>query len=134
MKKFLLICSFIAVSFSLKAQKDVVASQWNYKEITKAVGKEVVIVDSVYGGRAFENHTLLNVGGQYPGEVVSIFIAKSDYKNFKDDVLQLYLHKKISLKGKVSLYKDKAQIVVTDPKQIDNNLNWKEKVLNVITD
>lgn len=134
MKKFLLICSFVAVSFSLKAQKDVIVGHWDFKDINKAVGKEVVIVDSVYGGRAFENHTLLNVGGQYPGEIVSVFIAKSDYKNFSDDVLKLYLHKKISIEGKVSLYKDKAQIVVTDPKQIDNHKDWKQKVLNVITD
>ncbi len=136
MKTFLLICSFIISSYSLKAQDgiavDHVVGHWNLKDIPKAVGKEVVIVDSVYDGRAFENHTLLNIGGKYPDQIVSVFIAKKDYKNFIDDILKLYLHKKISVNGKLSIFNDKAQIVVTDPKQFNSHLNYKQKVLNVI--
>ncbi|TKC09666.1 hypothetical protein [Pedobacter frigoris] len=136
MKTLLLVCSFVFASFSLSAQEGVAVDQiighWDLKDIPKAVGKEVVIVDSVYDGRAFENHTLLNVGGKYPGQIISVFIAKKDYKNFSDDILKLYLHKKISVSGKLSIFNEKAQIVVTDPKQINSHLNYKKKVLNVI--
>ncbi|GGE66360.1 hypothetical protein EV200_106327 [Pedobacter psychrotolerans] len=41
---------------------DQVIGHWELKDITKAAGKEVVLVDSVYDGRTFENHTVLNVG------------------------------------------------------------------------
>lgn len=133
MKTILLICTFVLVSYAVKAQEDVIIGFWDFKEIPKAVGKEVVIVDSVYEGRAFENHTLLNIGGKYPNQIVSVFIAKKDYQNFQGDVLKLYLHKKIAIQGKVSMFNNKAQIVATDPKQLNGSMkNWKEKVLNVI--
>lgn len=123
MKILLIICSLLAVSFSLKAQQDVVIGQWDLKEITKAVGKEVVLVDSVYDGRAFDNHTLLNIGGKYPGQIVSVFIAKNDYKNFDHDILSSFLHKKVTISGKVSMYNSKAQIIVTRPEQLKLTLN-----------
>lgn len=123
MKILLIICSLLAVSFSLKAQQDVVISQLDLKEITKAVGKEVVLVDSVYDGRAFDNHTLLNIGGKYPGQIVSVFIAKNDYKNFDHDILSFFLHKKVTINGKVSMYNGKAQIIVTRPEQLKLTLN-----------
>lgn len=132
MKTLLLICSLLIVSFSLKAQQDVVIGHWDFKEIQKAAGKEVVIVDSVYDGRSFDNHTLLNIGGKYPGQIVSVFIAKNDYQNFAGDILSLYLHKKVSVSGKISMYKDKAQIIVTRPEQLNAHLDWKPNVLNVI--
>jgi len=135
MKTLLLICLLVSTSFGLRAQEievDQVIGHWELKDIPKAAGKEVVLVDSVYDGRAFENHTLLNVGGNFPDQLISVFIDKKDYDKFGGDVLKLYLHKKISVHGKLSLHKDKPQIVVTDPKQLNNHLSWKQKMLNVI--
>lgn len=135
MKTLLLICLFLSASFGLKAQGvlvDQVIGHWELKDTPKAVGKEVVLVDSVYDGRAFEDHTLLNIGGKFPNQLISVFISKKDYEKFGGDVLKLFLHKKISVNGKLTLYKEKAQVVVTDPKQLNNHLNWKQKVLNVI--
>lgn len=136
MKLIISVVTLILFSVSLKAQepieiKDVIIGHWRFKDILNAADKEVVVVDSVYGGRAFENHTLLNIGGKFPNQVLSIFIAKKDYKNFDDDLLKLYLNKRISVSGKVTIFKDKAQIVVTDQKQINQHLDWKSG-LNVI--
>lgn len=136
MKLIISVFALILFSLSLKAQepieiKDVIIGQWRFKDILKAADKEVVVVDSVYGGRAFENHTLLNIGGKFPNQVLSVFIAKKDYKNFEGDILKLYLNKRISVSGKVTNFKDKAQIIVTDQKQINQHLNWKPG-LNVI--
>jgi hypothetical protein len=135
MKTLLLICLFVSASFGLQAQEievDQVIGHWELKDIPKADGKEVVLIDSVYDGRAFENHTLLNVGGNFPNQLITVFIDKKDYEKFGGDVLKLYLHKKISVHGKLSLHKDKPQVVVTDPKQLNSHLSWKQKVLNVI--
>nr|WP_121272534.1 hypothetical protein [Pedobacter schmidteae] len=130
MKLFLSTLVILFFSISLKAQqpvevKDVIIGHWKFEDILKATGKEVVVVDSVYGGRAFENHTLLNIGGKFPNQLLSVFIAKKDYPNFDGDILKLYLNKKISISGKVTNFKDKAQIVVTDQKQINHHLDWK---------
>lgn len=136
MKLIISIFALILFSISLKAQdpveiKDVIIGHWNFKDILKATDKEVVVVDSVYGGRSFENHTLLNIGGKFPNQLLSVFIAKKDYKNFDGDILRLYLNKRISVSGKVTNFKDKAQIIVTDQKQLNQHLSWKPG-LNVI--
>jgi hypothetical protein len=135
MKTLLLICLLISTSFGLKAQGvlvDHVVGQWRLTDIPEAAGKEIVLVDSVYDGRAFEEHTLLNIGGNFPNQLISVFIEKKDYEKFGGDILKLYLHKKISVHGKLSLHKDKPQVVVTDPKQLNKHLSWKQKVLHVI--
>nr|WP_121272509.1 hypothetical protein [Pedobacter schmidteae] len=130
MKSSLFALVVLFFSISVKAQqpvevKDVIIGHWKFEDILKATGKEVVVVDSVYGGRAFENHTLLNIGGKFPNQLLSVFIAKKDYPNFDGDILKLYLNKKIGINGIVSNFKDKAQIVVTDQKQINHHLDWK---------
>jgi hypothetical protein len=136
MKLIIPVFALILFSISLKAQepveiKDVIIGHWSFKDILKATDKDVVIVDSVYGGRSFENHTLLNIGGKFPNQLLSVFIAKKDYKNFDGDILKLYLNKRISVSGKVTNFKDKAQIIVTDQKQLNQHLSWKPG-LNVI--
>lgn len=136
MKSLLSIFAILLFSTLLKAQepieiKDYVIGHWNFNDILKTTGKDVVVVDSVYGGRVFENHTLLNIGGKFPNQLLSVFIAKKDYKNFDGDLLKLYLNKRISVSGQVTNFKDKAQIIVTDQKQINHHLNWKTG-LNVI--
>ncbi|MNK09420.1 hypothetical protein D3C87_273790 [compost metagenome] len=136
MKSLLSIFAILLFSTLLRAQEPIeikgpVIGHWSFNDILKTTGKDVVVVDSVYGGRAFENHTLLNIGGKFPNQLLSIFIAKKDYKNFDGDLLKLYLNKKISVSGNVTNFKDKAQIIVTDQKQINHHLDWKPG-LNVI--
>lgn len=136
MKKIVLILSFMLVSLGLQAQTsndDVIITQRDFKEIIKSVGKNVIVVDSVYSGRTFENHTLLNIGGKYPNQLLTVFIDKKDYKNFQGDILELYLHKKISIEGKVTDYNGKAQIIVTDPKkQVNRYLNSKKGMQEIM--
>lgn len=131
MKKIILICALIITVLGVKAQEKT-PEIWKYTDISKATGKEIVVVDSVYDGRAFEKHTLLNIGGKYPNQLFSVFIAKKDYANFEDDILKLFLHKKISVQGVLSVYHDKAQVVVTEAKQLNKKLDWKAGVLHLI--
>lgn len=136
MKLIILVFAMALFSISLKAQepvgiKDVITAKWSFNDVLKAEGKEVIVVDSVYSGRAFEHHTLLNIGGKFPNQILSIFIAKKDYQNFDGDILKLYLNKRISVNGKLTVFKDKPQVVVTDKKQLNQHINWKNG-LNVI--
>jgi len=83
------------------------------------VGKEVTLCDSVYSARAMDNISLLNIGGKFPKEVITMVVFKSDRVKFKKEPVELYGNKRICVTGKVTLYKDK--LVVNDPKQVRVN-------------
>ncbi|MES2829720.1 MAG: hypothetical protein V4687_16300 [Bacteroidota bacterium] len=125
--KALILTLFIAVSsISLSAQ-DVTPAKAiesvDYKNLKAFIGKEVYVVDSVYSGRAFDNHTLLNIGGAFPNQLLTVFVDKKDYPSFSDEVIKLFLHKKINIVGKLTEYNGKVQIILTDPKkQIDQKV------------
>lgn len=96
-----------------KAQTKVTA-----KEVVNYVGKEVTLCDSVYSARALDKISLLNIGGKFPKEIITMVVFKSDRAKFKKEPVELYGNKRICVTGKVTLYKDKLQLVVNDPKQM----------------
>jgi len=73
-----------------------------------------------------ENISLLNLGGKFPREVITLVVFKSDRPKFKKEPVELYNNKSICVTGKVTLYKDKLQIVMNEPKQV--------KVINFVRD
>lgn len=93
----------------------------NIKEVVNYVGKEVVLCDSVYSARALEGVSLLNLGGKFPKDVIAVVVFKSDRNKFEKEPVALFEHKRICVTGKVTLYKDKLQIVVNEPKQLKIN-------------
>lgn len=76
--------------------------------------------ETVYGGKYFDNSgmTLLNLGGQYPNNTMTVVIYKKDRGNWKEDPLKLYDGKKICVTGKKMIYQGKPEIVVEQPKDI----------------
>lgn len=113
MKAFLLALALCLGIVCVKAQTTVTA-----KEVVNYVGKEVTLCDSVYSARAMDNISLLNLGGKFPKEVITLVIFKSDRAKFKKEPVELFENKRICITGKVTLYKDKLQIVVNEPKQV----------------
>ncbi|WP_457289638.1 hypothetical protein [Pedobacter sp. UYP24] len=126
MKSTLVLVLLLIAFTNLKAQKPVPinnTAKREYKDLKTLVGKEIYVVDSVYSGRSFDSHTLLNIGGSFPNQLLTVFIDKKDYPNFADDVLKLFLHKKINVFGKLTEYNGKVQIILNDPKkQIDQKV------------
>ncbi|TDQ07113.1 hypothetical protein [Pedobacter metabolipauper] len=119
MRLIAFVCFIMLASTGLKAQSvDIIYSGKELKDIKRYVGKEALVVDSVYGGRAFENHTLLNLGGLHPNQLLTIFISKKDYKNFEGDVLKFYLNKNVEAKGILTDYNGNTQMMISDPKQL----------------
>ena len=116
MKTYLSIFIFILASGFAKAQTTV-----TIKEVVNYVGKEVILCDSVYSARAMDNISLLNMGGKFPKEVITVVIFKSDKPKFGKEPVELYGNKRICVTGKVTIYKDKLQLVVNDPKQVKVN-------------
>ncbi|WAC40911.1 hypothetical protein [Pedobacter sp. SL55] len=116
MKKLIAVLMFCGSAIIAKSQVKVSA-----KEAVNYVGKEVQLCDSVYSSRSLENLSLLNLGGAFPKEVITVVVFKADRAKFEKDPVEMFNEKKICVVGTVTLYKEKLQIVVNDPKKIKLN-------------
>ena len=113
MKKLFLILFLTLTSFFAKSQTLILA-----KDATQYIGKTVTICDSVYTTKALDKVSLINLGGIYPNELITVAINKEDQVKFTSEPASMFLGNKICVTGIVTEYKGKVQIVVTDPKQI----------------
>jgi len=109
----------LALGLSFMAAKS--QTTVSIKEVVNHVGKEVILCDSVYSARSLDNLSLLNLGGKYPKEVITVVIFKADRSKFEKEPVEMFENKRICVTGKVTLFKDKLQLVVNDPKQIKTN-------------
>lgn len=116
MKIAILSLALLLGTICVKAQTAV-----SIKEVVNHVGKEVTLCDSVYSARALEGISLLNLGGKFPKDVITVVVFKSDRSKFEKEPVALFEHKRICVTGKVTLYKDKLQIIVNEPKQLKIN-------------
>jgi DNA/RNA endonuclease YhcR with UshA esterase domain len=87
------------------------------KDIAKHIGEHVTVCDKVYTARLNEgsNITLLNLGGNYPNQTVTIMIKGEDRSKFKEQPEVYYKGRTVCVSGTVIEYKGKPEIVVTDP-------------------
>ena len=117
MKKMLLFL-FTALSFlSVSAQTISPA------DAAKRVGDSVTVCGRIYGGRYFETSkgspTLLNMGDAYPASPLTIMIP-GEVRNRLGYIPEAELKdKNICVRGRVILYKDKAEIIIYDISQLE---------------
>jgi hypothetical protein len=78
------------------------------------------VCDSVYSTRYFDGSqmTLLNLGGAYPDQKLTIMIRGADRAKFKTAPETAFANKRICVTGVEQDYKGKPEIIVTDPGQI----------------
>lgn len=112
MKKLATIAILIFAGISAKSQNTI-----SINEVSKHIGETVNICDSVYTGRTLANLTLLNLGGAFPKQALTVVVNKADLVNFKESPEKLYLNKKLCITGKITEYNGKPQILATEPKQ-----------------
>ena len=88
----------------------------------KHVGDSVKICTKIFGARYFENSknapTLLNAGAKFPDAPLTIVIYGENRAAFKNKPEEYYPEKEICVTGKIVLYKEKPQIVVTSEEQL----------------
>jgi len=84
---------------------------------------EVTVCDKVYGGRFLESSetTLINLGGEYPDQKMTIVIKGSNRDKFKTAPEVAFKNKNICVTGKQIMYRGKPEIIVTEPGQIKVN-------------
>jgi len=113
MKKFILTILIISGSYLAKSQTLILA-----KDAAQYIGKTVTVCDSVYSVKALEKISLINLGGAFPKELLTIVVNKEDQTKFPSEPSSMFIGNNICVTGVVSDFKGKAQILVTDPKQI----------------
>ncbi len=100
--------------FQLTAQT---GTSYTAIDAAKHIGENATITDMVDGIHQSKNGNIfLNMGGKYPNQAFTAFIPAKNaghFANFRD-----YDGKTISVSGKITLYNQKPEIVVTSPSQI----------------
>ncbi len=113
MLKIVGIFGFLAVCFTANAQIVSLDSVAGY------LGKNVTLYGRVDDGRYLSSSsnqpTLLNMGGKYPNQKITIVIYGPDRVNFGYKPEEMLLNKNVYVTGLVQLYNGKPQIQIKDP-------------------
>jgi len=118
--KYFLMSLLSLLTLSAVAQKEI-----DIADVANHVGDSVKICSKIYGGKYLEqtkgSPTFLNVGGNYPDAPFTLVIWNDVRKQFKympEDILK---GKDVCIYGKIILYKNKPEIVISNPNQIPIN-------------
>jgi DNA/RNA endonuclease YhcR with UshA esterase domain len=118
MKKCLLITAILFLATGAMAQTKI-----SLEEVKQHIGDSVAVCGKVFGGRYLESSngtpTLINIGGAYPNELLTVVIFGTDRARFKDKPEDSWKDKNICVKGKITEYRGKPQIVINDPAQVE---------------
>ncbi len=117
MKSFLLQVSLLFIPLFSLAQTEI-----KLEDVSKHIGDSVVITGKIYSGRYLHNSkgapTLLNMGDMFPNQLLTLVVWGSDRKNFSNLPEIFYINKNVRVSGKVTLFKEKPQLVLYSEKQI----------------
>lgn len=111
MKQLTVLFIACAISFTSKAQTKI-----DVTDAAKHMNETVTICTKVYGVKALDKVTLINLGAKYPGSPLTIAIAAADREAFAD--LSALNGKDICVTGKIIDYKGKPEIIVTKKEEI----------------
>ena len=114
-----IICLLLSTFISLAA---VAQTEIKMEEINKHVGDSVKVCTKIYGGiyldRSKETLTLINAGGAYPTNPLTLVISPELRKEYETAPEEFYKEKEVCIFGKVELYKEKPQIKIWSKTQI----------------
>jgi hypothetical protein len=95
------------------AQAEGAAVKVDLADAQAHVGENVVVTAKVYGYKALEGLTLVNLGAAYPNQVMTV-VLRGEAMAIAGQIDG----KTIRVTGKVEMYKGKPEIIVRDPKLI----------------
>ena len=117
MKKGLVALAALLLTVTSFAQQKI-----KTEDLSKHVGDSVTFCTKIFGGifldRSKEQLTLLNAGGNYPNAPLTIVIGSDTREKFANKPEVFYKDKEVCITGKISLYKEKPQIVACNEKQL----------------
>ena len=115
MKKIFLLSAIILfanISFSQVVSAD--SAKYYDGKIITVKGK----VMSTFKSQGEKQKILLNIGKPYPEQPFSVVIFEENFNKFSYRPEEFLKDKDITVKGKVTMFKDKPQIMVNNPDQI----------------
>jgi hypothetical protein len=83
------------------------------------IGETVTVTDKVFGGKLLSsNMTLIDLGGYYPNELLTIMIPPASRDKFPGKPEIDWKGKVVTVTGKIIDYKGKPEIIVSDAGEI----------------
>jgi DNA/RNA endonuclease YhcR with UshA esterase domain len=113
MRFILLIIAFTIFTNTLFSQTKIPVDS-----VSSHIGEKAIVCSEVFGVKATEKMTFINMGASYPNSPLTIVIFAKNLPNFKETPASLYDNKKICVTGTLEDYKGKTEIVVTQPDEI----------------
>lgn len=83
------------------------------EDAARHIDENVNITAKVYSYKELANMTLVNLGAEYPNQLLTV-VLKGDTKALSKGID----NKMLNIKGKLEMYKGKPEIVITDARQI----------------
>lgn len=115
-KTLCILITFIAI-IDISAQQKITLA-----EINKHIGDSVTVCGKITGGKfldAVKNQpTFLNMGAAYPNQLLTVVIWGNTRKLFSYKPEELLKAKEVCVTGRIELFKEKPQIVVTQVAQL----------------
>lgn len=108
---------FCLLSASVFAQREI-----KIEDAKNHIGDSVKICTKIFGGKCLESSkgtpTFLNAGANYPNAPLTLVIWADARKDFKNKPEEYYTGKDVCVTGKIELFRDKPQIVISKEEQI----------------
>lgn len=117
MQRIMIVLFIITTGFSLYCQKIITIDS-----IDNNLGQHVMICQKVvdtFRGTGENKISYLNFGAKFPNNTFSVVIFPKDLPKFPFDPVVEYKDRNICVQGMISFYKEKPQIVVKNPEQIE---------------
>jgi hypothetical protein len=115
--KYLILSILTLITVTVFAQTEI-----KIEDVKNHIGDSVKLMAKIYGGKYLESAqgtpTFLNVGDRYPDAPLTLVIWGDTRKKFTTTPETIYTGKNVTITGKLILYKNRPEIIITDPNQI----------------
>jgi len=117
MKKYCILATLVLSGYIANAQTSI-----KLEEVKDHIGDSVRVCGKVEGGRFLESAsntpTLINVGAAFPNQLLTVVIMGEHRSQFTGKPENDWTGKNICVTGKIVLYKEKPQIVISKAEQV----------------
>ncbi len=126
MKQRIMVIPFLFLSLYVYAQQDLDSAAIppivNIDSVHLYVNQTVTICDKIYGGifldKSKKRLTLLNMGGAYPKQKITVLIPDTCRFLFSKAPETNFKYKNVCITGMILLYNEKYEIVLAKPEDI----------------
>jgi len=113
---FLVCAAHAAAQAVIDADEGVASIHWT--TAGDAIGDVAYVCGKVIEVRNIGNITFVNFDEKRPAKFVAV-VFRENYKKFSGDLKDLYAGKLVKIRGQITTHRDRPQIVLTDPAQVE---------------